>query len=199
MRLRSSRNVGEEQRVDSALFDFAEAALGKNSAMSWSLSADVLRRQVAPVFIRCSTKELTAEEACDVAMDFVSARVSNMLDIFNTLYLTLSARLEEQLPGENLPELLELEEFFLGLNSESQWATDIGITKRELHKLFEKVFSGEYTTRTGVYVFCDTITSKKEFYLDLIHGMCLRLTEQILDVRKIQESQGPERLANGDD
>lgn len=185
--------------MDSALFDFAEAALGKNTAMSWSLSADVLRRQVAPVFIRCASKELTAEEACDVAMDFVSARVSNMLDIFNTLYLTLSARLDEQLPGENLPELLELEEFFLGLNSESQWATDIEITKRELHTLFEKVHSGEYTIRTGVYVFCDTITSKKEYYLDLIHGMCLRLTEQILDLRKIQESQGPERLANGDD
>jgi hypothetical protein len=185
--------------VDSALFDFAEAALGKNTAMSWSLSADVLRRQVAPVFIRCSRAELTADEACDVAIDFVSARVANMLDIFNSLFLTLADRIDVQLHGEHLPALLELEEFFLGLNSEAQWATDSEITKRELHTLFEKVYKGEYSSRTGVYVFCDTIMSKKEYYLDLIHGMCLHLTEQILDLRKIQESQGPERLANGDD
>lgn len=185
--------------MDSALFDFAEAAIGNNSKMKWSLSADVLRRQISPVFVRCSNQELTAEEAMDVAIDFVGARVSNMLDIFNGLYTTLSTRIDEQMHGESLPALLEMEEFFLGLDAESQWATDSEITRRELHALFEKVYSGEYSARTGVCVFCDTITSKKEYYLHLIHGMCLRLTEQILEARAAKETQGPERLANGDD
>lgn len=185
--------------MDSALFDFAEAAVGNNSKMKWSLSADVLRRQVAPLFARCSAKDLTAEEAMDVAMDFVAARVSNMLDIFNGLFHTLSSRIDVQMHGEQFPALVELEEFFLGLDAESQWATDSEITRRELRTLFEKVYSGEYSARTGVCVFCDTITSKKEYYLHLIHGMCLRLTEQILEAKQAKESQGPERLANGDD
>lgn len=185
--------------MDSALFDFAEAALGNNTAMSWSLNADVLRRQVAPVFARCASQELTADEACAVAVDFVNARVKNMLEIFNKLYNTLTERIDVQMHGVNLPALLELDEFFLGLNSDAAWATDGEITTQELHTLFEKVYRGEYSSKTGVCVFTDTITAKKEFYLDLIHGMALRLTEEILEARKIREASGPERLANGDD
>lgn len=185
--------------MDSALFDFAEAAMGNNTSMSWSLSAEVLRRQVAPVFVRCSSGDLTAEEALEVTMEFVGARVTTMLGVFNDLFIKLDEKIDVQMAGANLPALVELEEFFLGLNSESQWATDSEITKRELHTLFEKVHDGRFSAKTGMYVFCDTITSKKEYYLDLIHGMCLRLTEQILEARKARESQGPERLANGDD
>ena len=185
--------------MDSALFDFAEAAMGKNTAMTWSLSADVLRRQVAPVFARCANGDLTSEEALSVAMDFVAARVTTMLDVFSDLFETLNDRIDVQMHGEDFPALTELEEFFLGLNSESQWATDSKITKRELKTLFEKVASGEYSARTGVCVFCDTITSKKDYYLTLIHGMCLRLTEQILEAKKAKESPGPERTANGND
>lgn len=176
--------------MDSALFDFAEAAVGNNSKMRWSLSADVLRRQVAPVFVRCSNQDLTAEEAMDVAMDFVAARVSNMLDIFNGLYATLASRIDVQMHGEKFPALVELEEFFLGLDAESQWATDSEIARRELQALFNKVYLGEYSAKTGVCVFCDTITSKKEYYLHLILRMCVRLTEQILVVQQTQETEG---------
>lgn len=185
--------------MDSALFDFAEAAMGKNTAMTWSLSADVLRRQVAPVFVRCASHDLTAEEALDVSMDFVAARVTNMLDVFSKLFETLNSRIDVQMHGSNFPALVELEEFFLGLNSEAQWAVDSEITRRELSTLFDKVYNGEYSAKTGVCVFCDTILSKKDYYLTLIHGMCLRLTEQILEARKASEAQGPERMANGDD
>jgi hypothetical protein len=123
-------------------------------------------------------------------MDFVNARVSTMLDVFSTLFETLASRIDVQMHGEEFPALVELEEFFLGLNPEAQWATDGEITSRELKSLFTKVYSGEYSARTGVCVFCDTITSKKDYYLGLIHGMLLRLTEQILDARKARESNG---------
>jgi hypothetical protein len=185
--------------VESALFDFAEAAMGKNTAMSWSLSADVLRRQVAPVFNRCSKKELTAEEALDVALDFVGVRVSTMLDTFNDLFTRLTGTVEQRMPGEDFPALSEMNEVFLGLNSESQWATDSEITRRELRTLFQKVYAGEYSTKTGVWVFCDVITSKKEYYLDLIHGMFVQLTEEINERLDLQSLGEPERLANDDD
>lgn len=188
--------------MDSALFDFAEAAMGKNTNMSWSLSPDVLRRQVSPVFVRCASRDLTAEEALDVAIDFVVARVSNMLEVFHGLYQTLASRIDVQMHGQEFPALVELEEFFLGLNSDVQWAIDSDITRRELHALFEKVYAGVYNPRTGVYVFCDTIMSKKQYYLDLIHRMCLQLTEEILASRETLgapvDPDGPERKANGD-
>lgn len=190
--------------MDSALFDFAEAAMGKNTEMNWSLSPAVLRRQISPVFTLCSCQELTAEEALDVAMEFVTARVTNMLEVFNRLFQTLTERIDIQMHGVEFPALLEIEEFLLGLNAESQWATDDGITRRELRKLFEKVYAGEYTSRTGVAVFCDTIMSKKDYLLELVQNMCLSLTKQIVEAKKAQESispdpEGPERMANGDD
>jgi hypothetical protein len=171
------------------LFDFAEAALGRNASMSWSISPDVLRRQIAPVFARCANRELSAKEACDVAMDFITARVSNMLDIFARLFTTLESRIDVQMHGVEFPALLELREFFLGLNTEAQWATDTEITRRELCTLFERVSSGEYSAQTGVCVFCDTITSKKEYYLELLADLCIRLTEQIVEAQKSQEAQ----------
>lgn len=190
--------------MESALYDFAEAAMGKNTAMSWSLSNDVLRRQVGPVFKLCASRELSAEDALDVAIDFVGARVTTMLEVFTKLFNTLASRIDVQMSGHRFPALIELEEFFLGLDGEAQWVTDQEITRRELHTLFEKVYDGRYSAKTGVAVFCDVLTSKKDYYLDLIHGMCLRLAEQIEEAKKAQESEptdpeGPERMANGNE
>lgn len=190
--------------MESALYDFAEAAMGKNTAMSWSLSSDVLRRQMAPVFRLCGSCELSAEDALDVAMDFVNARVSTMLEVFNQLYSVLASRIDVQMHGVRFPALIELEEFFLGLDGEAQWVTDQVIMRRELRALFEKVYAGQYSAKTGLAVFCDVMTAKKDYYLDRIHAMCLRLAEQIEAAKKAQETEptdpsGPERMANGED
>lgn len=190
--------------MDSALFDFAEAAMGKNTEMRWSLSPDVLRRQISPVFSLCAVQELTADQALDVAVEFVTARVNTMLEVFTKLFETLCSRIDVELHGKDFPAIVDIQEFLWGLNPESQWATDGGITRRELHVLFDKVYSGEYSQRTGISVFCDTITSKTEYLLELVQQMCMALTTQIIEARKAPEPvtpdpDGPERMANGDD
>ena len=190
--------------MDRALYDFAEAAMGKNTDMSWSLSEAVLRRQVSPVFRRCARGDLTADQALDVALDFVSVRVANTLEIFNALFQVLETKIDLQMHGAQFSALLELEEFFLGLNPDAQWATDDGITRKELTPLFQKVSTGRISTTDGVVVFCDMIISKKEFYLDLIHSMCLKLTQQIIEAqREAREPSGgsedQERMVNGDE
>lgn len=190
--------------MDSALFDFAEAAMGKNSEMKWSLSPDVLRRQIGPIFDLCASKELSAEEALDVAIEFVNARVANILEVFTKLFDVLRQRADVQMHGVAFPALAEIEEFLLGLDAETQWAIDGEISRRELHKLFEKVSSGEYSTRTGVYVFCDTIKAKRDFLLERMQSRCIALTQQVMQARKAQEPvptdpEEPERMANGDE
>jgi hypothetical protein len=189
--------------VDRALYDFAEAAMGKNTEMSWSLNDAVLRRQIAPVFHRCACGDLTTDQALDIALDFVSVRVATMLNVFNRLFDTLENRIDVQMHGERLPALLELEEFFMGLNSEAQWAIDKTISRQELHPVFVRVSTATLSSADGALVFCDMITSKKEHYIQLIQGMCRKLTEQILKVQRAQEtggsSGGQERVTNGDD
>lgn len=179
--------------------------MGKNTDMSWSLSEAVLRRQVAPVFSRCARGDLSADQALDVAIDFVTVRVANTLEVFNALFKVLEQKIDLQMHGEQFPALLELEEFFLGLNSEAQWATDGSITRRELHPLFGRVAAGQISVNDGVCVFCDMIISKKNLYLDLVHGMCLNLTRQILaakaaaETRSSESNGDQERMANGDE
>lgn len=192
--------------MDSALLDFAEAAMGKNTEMSWSLSPEVLRRQIGPVFDLCASKELSAEEALDVAIEFVNARVSNILEVFTKLFDSFRTKADIQMHGVDFPASMEIEEFLLGLDSESQWAIDGGIARRELHTLFEKVYSGVYSTRTGVAVFCDTIKAKRDFLLERMQDRCMALALQVQEAREAKKAQepapdpeGPERLANGDD
>lgn len=185
--------------MDRALYDFAEAAMGRNSEMNWSLSEAILRRQIAPVFTRCARGDLSADQALDVALDFVAVRVANTREVFNQLYQRLEARIDVQLHGEQYPALLELDEFFMGLNLDAHWATDKDITARELLPVFVKVRFGTLTERDGVAVFCDMISSKKEFYLDLIHAICLRLTRQIAVSQQTVISDEEQRTANGDE
>lgn len=188
--------------MDRALYDFAEAAMGKNTNMSWSLSEAVLRRQVSPVFRRCARGELSPEQALDVALDFVTVRVANTLEVFTALFQVLETAIDLKMNGVRFPALLELEEFFLGLNADAQWATDPLITRKELYPVFLRVAAGNMNTSDGVSVFCDMIISKKELYLDMVHAMCLNLTRQILDAQWLEQgSEGneAERLANGDE
>lgn len=192
--------------MDRALYDFAEAAMGQNAQMSWSLSEAVLRRQVAPIFKRCARGDLSAEQALDVALDFVTARVTNTLEVFNSLFQVLEAKIDIQMHGSQFPALAELNEFFWGLNSEAQWATDESISRREFHHLFSKVADNTVSIVDGIVIFCDAIIAKKEFYLDLIHGMCLRLTQQILHAQRAREAAASdegngdqEKIGNGDE
>lgn len=188
--------------MDRALYDFAEAAMGRNTDMSWSLSEAVLRRQVSPVFRRCARGELSAEQALDVALDFVTARVANTLEIFTTLFQVLETKIDLQMHGKHFPALLELEEFFLGLSPDAQWATDPKITRKELHSLFIRVAAGLINTNEALSVFCDMIISKKELYLDMVHAMCLNLTKQILDAQWLEKGSGgndQERITNGEE
>lgn len=166
--------------VERALYDFADAAMGKNSDMRWSLSEAIMRRQVSPVFDRCASGDLTAEQALDVAVDFVSARVANTVEIFTDLFDSLEIKIDVQLHGVTFPTLLELQEFFMGLNEDVAWATDPKITRRELQPLFERVSSGQVSSRIAAQTFCDVISAKRDYYLSLLHAMVYRLTAEIV-------------------
>jgi hypothetical protein len=183
--------------VDRALYDFAEAAMGRNSEMRWSLSTSIMRRQVTPIFERCAEGELSAEAALDIAVDFTAIRVANTLEIFNTLFETLEARIDVQLHGESFPTLVKLQEFFLGLTDDVDWATDQNIARKELYPLFVHVAVGSMQMQDAIIVFCDNVNAKKEFYLELLRALIYTLTEEIVAAQKHHNlKQG---TTNGDD
>lgn len=187
--------------VERALYDFAEAAIGKNHDMQWSLSEAVLRRQVAPVFERCFRGELSPEEALDISVDFVVARMTYTIEVFSDLLNRLETRMGVQIQGMKTPgPILELQELFMGLNPESDWATNEKIARRELYPLFVRVAVGNFDPEHAMIIFCDNIIAKKDFYLELVHGMCFRLAQELADRGTDQgPSSGGEMVANGDD
>src|SRR3954471_1701196 len=102
--------------MDRALIDFAEATKGLNSEMRWTLSEDITRRQMAPVFDRCASGAITPDQALDVCMDCVNTKVRNTMQIFDRLFNTLFYKMTHEFGAYKFPALLELEEFFMGLN-----------------------------------------------------------------------------------
>lgn len=183
--------------VDRALYDFAEAAMGRNSEMRWSLSESIMRRQVTPIFDRCAKGELSAEAALDVAVDFTAIRVTNTLEIFNALFQTLESRIDMQLHGEVFPTIARLQEFFLGLSVDVDWATDESIARRELQPLFIRVSQGTIHPKDAVLVFCDVVDSKRDFYLEMMHGLVYSLTQEIVAAQKHHAAK--QETSNGDD
>jgi hypothetical protein len=178
--------------VDRALTDFAEAAAGGNREMQWSLSVDVLRRQMEPLFERPAHGDLAAEQALDVAMDFVVARVSNTTEVLSSLFQVLERRIHESLQNVEFQTLTPLEEFFMGLNSEADWATDQNITRKELYPLFVRVAVGKMDPAEGLQTFCDAISAKKDYYLELIRVLVVHLAEEIQGMdHKVDPSPQP--------
>lgn len=174
--------------VERALYDFAEAAMGHNSEMSWSLSEAVMRRQISPVFVLCHSGELAADAALDVATDFVAARVGNTLDIFTDLFTTLDTRIRAQMPDEEkaLPALDRLQEIFMGLNRDTDWSTDNAISRRELRPLFVRVSRQETGVKDAISIFCSNVSAKKDYYLEVIYALAYELTSEIV---KAQEQE----------
>lgn len=194
--------------VDRALFDFAEAALGKNRDMQWSLSTSILKRQIEPVFSRCATGELSAEQALDIAVDYVAASIANTTEVFGELFARLEIRMDEQIHRPDLPGLLAMQEFFMGLNADTEWATNLNIMRRELYPLFVRVAVGKTTTVDGVTIFCDSVTAKRDYYLELVHGLIKNLaldiksaatgTQQVEEAEEVVVEQDPRRAGNDD-
>lgn len=173
--------------MNRALQDFAEAALGHNSEMSWSLSAPILRRQVTPVFRRCAAGDLSAEQALDIAVDFTMQRTSAIVESFNKLYNALQARVSEQLPDTKLPTMTAFQELFMGLNPEIEWVTDDRITRRELYPIFVRVAVGNLTDQEGLSTFCDQMSAKRDFYLETCQILARKLSEDIVALSERSE------------
>lgn len=178
--------------MEKALWDFAEAALGRNRDMRWSLSDPILRRQISPVFKRCASEELSPEVALDVAVDFVASRMTNTLEIFSNLYQSLNDKLGDHGQSHKFAYMGQLQEFFLGLNTETEWMTNRTILQREMWPLFNKVADGNVNQKEALTIFCDSVGSKRDYYLELVYTLVHQLTEEILAYEEAKlSSSGP--------
>jgi hypothetical protein len=178
--------------MDRALTELAEASVGLNSELRWTLSEDITRRQVQPAFDRCASGELTPEQAMDVCMDCVSAKLHHTMKVFDTLYSRLADKLTERYGDTHFPAMLELQEFFMGLESNTvNWSTSETVAREELFPVFRRVASGHLSPRQGLNVFVDNMSAKRDFTLDVIQGMVARLATEI------NNEMGSRREGNG--
>lgn len=166
--------------MDRALTELAEATVGLNSELRWTLSEDITRRQVQPAFDRCAEGELTPEQALDVCMDCVVAKLQHTMRVFDSLYSSLAEKLIERYGDTHFPAMLELQEFFMGLESTTQgWSTSEEIAREELYPVFRRVASGNLSSRQGLDVFVDNMIAKRDYTLSVIQNMVVRLATEI--------------------
>lgn len=165
--------------MDRALTELAEATVGLNTELQWTLSEEITRRQLEPVFNRCGSGELTPDQALDVCMDCVTAKLHFTMEVFDQLYTRLSQRLSDRYGDTHFPCMMELQEFFMGLESTTQWSTSEQIARAELKPVFERVASGVLGSRQGLDVFVDNMAAKRDFTLSVIKDMVFRLAQEI--------------------
>lgn len=187
--------------MDRALTELAEATVGLNSELRWTLSEEITRRQMQPIFNRCASGELDADQALDVCMDCVLARWGRMAKVFDALYTRLADRLTERYGDTHFSVMLELQEYFMGLESTTTyWSNNVGIIRDELSGLFSRVSSGNLSSRQGLDVCVDNLTTKKEYTLSVIQGMVLRLAEEISDeMSRTRHNNGDQQVGMGDE
>lgn len=181
--------------VDRALSDFSEAVLGHNSDMKWSLSPEIMTRSVMPVFNRCAQGKLSADQALEVAMDFVATRMQNNIKTCRSLFTVLDTRLEELLHGEILPAQDELKELFLGFNGELNWAVSPESMKEDMRPTFERVASGHLSANQAVVIFVDGVVARNETMLAIINRLVVKLAQELRRVL-LAEAQQP-KAVNG--
>lgn len=183
--------------VDRALYDFAEAVLGHNSDMAWSLSPEIMTRSVKPVFDRLYEGKLTAEQAMTVAMDYVAPRVANNIEKCQSLFADLDQRLGELLDKEILPAQTALNELFLGLNEEFNWTTNPDYMRAELRPSFQRVASGTLSPEQAVMLFVDNLVARMKAMLDTIKGLVEQLSEELYAT--LRQAVEEPKAVNGND
>lgn len=182
--------------VDRALSDFAEAVAGHNRDMQWSLSPEIMHRSVTPVFSRLYEGKLTADQALQVAMDFVASRVKNNIDTCQALSEVLDARLEVTLHGASLPAQTALNELFLGLNEEFNWCTEPNYMRDELRPTFERVATGNLSPDQAVMLFVDNMKSRTDAMLGVIKRLVVELAQELRSVL-LDQAQSTPKAVNG--
>jgi hypothetical protein len=176
--------------MDRALTELAEATVGLNSELRWTLSEEITRRQVQPAFERCGRGDLSPEQALDVCLDCITAKLRHTMKVFDKLFTRLSERLTERYGDTHFGSMLEMQEFFMGLESTTvNWAMSETISREELFPVFERVASGHLSTQQGLNIFVDNMTAKRDYILSLIQEMVVKLATEIKDESKTPTTQ----------
>lgn len=167
--------------MDRALTELAEATMGLNSELSWTLSEDIARRQVSAVFTRCSEGDLSPDQALDVCMDCMNAKLAYTMEVFNKLFTTLATRAD--LRGLDLPAMIPLQEFFMGLEDTTRWSTSDALARNELRPVFGRCASGGLSASQALNIFVDNMTVKRDYTLQLLQDMVRNLAVEIKSLR----------------
>lgn len=166
--------------MDRALTELAEATVGLNTELEWTLSDEITRRQVAAVFKRCATGELTPDQALDVCMDCVNAKLAYTTKVFDGLFSRLADRLTEHYGDMHFPAMLTLQEFFMGLEpTTSEWSTSEELAREELRPVFVRCANGALSPSQALDVFIDNLAAKRDYTMSVIKAMVIELAQQV--------------------
>lgn len=165
--------------MDRALTELAEATVGLNSELRWSMSDDITRRQMEPVFSRCASGDLTPEQALDVCVDCMTVKIVFINKIFDNLYNRLVVKLTEEFGDTHFQAMTELQEFFMGLDDTNLWAVNEEIFREEMLPCFVRCSEGRLGPQQALNIFVDNVSVKRQYMLSLIQDRVRKLAQEI--------------------
>lgn len=113
-------------------------------------------------------------------MDCVVAKLQHTMRVFDDLYSRLASKMTERYGDTHFPAMLELQEFFMGLESTTtNWSTSEKIAREELVPMFRRVAAGTLTPIQGLDIFVDNMIAKRDYTLSVIQEMVIHLATEI--------------------
>lgn len=165
--------------MDRALTELAEATVGLNSELRWSLSDDITRRQMEPIFSRCASGDLTPQQAIDVCVDCMAVKINHINKVFDNLYCRLVDRLTLEYGDTHFAAMADLQEFFMGLDDTNQWAVSEEIFRSETLPVFIRCSEGALGPQQALNIFVDNVSVKRQYTLQLIQDKVRKLAQEI--------------------
>lgn len=176
-----------------ALYELAEATLGLAPEMHWSVDEEIARRESARLFERVWEHTTTPEAALAVFLLTMQAKLENSMSVLEDRYNRVVASLNHEQQSK-CPSLNEFFEFFTGLTSVSNYASNMDIARTELGPLFAALGSHTITAAQCQDAVFDNVNAKKELALVTLQKavQCLKVEMDALVTTKAEsDGQAP--------
>jgi hypothetical protein len=161
-----------------ALYELAEAVLGRSPEMHWSVDEDIARRETSRLFDRLFDHTTTPQAALEVFMIGTMTKVSNSIgvieDRYNALVVSLSNEQQDQCPA-----LSEFFEFFTAVSQSADYCLSETITRRELAPLFQACHEKVISSADCQDAVFDYVTAKRDTILITLQLSVQRLNKEL--------------------
>jgi hypothetical protein len=173
-----------------ALYDLAEAVLGRAPEMHWSMDEGIARRESSRLFCRLFEGSTTPDVALEVFVIGMMTKVQHMIRVIDERYNRLIVALTQDEQAQ-CPALNDFFEFFTTMSQDSDYAVSEGITRVELKPLFQACYDHVLNPADCEDAVFDYVSAKRETMLLTLQESVKQLNQELSAITTARVEKSP--------